>query len=422
MYRLSKSKLILLFTLIYSSLFGETKTPLSIDQNQAISLALSNNKSLNAARTTIEQARAKYKQTGKLENPEVILGYSTDQAFNNEGESALEIGLEQRFPITNRLRLLKNIAEVEISLAETEILNQERLLAMETADTVLELVYIKAQLKLRESLIELNQRFASFIDSRIQTGEASSIEVNQVKIELYSVKQEVQQLRNRRMEQLSILKRILGLEDQVIIQIDKSLVLPDSFAELSAFSQEMLEQHPEYRLKDLLYRIADEQISLAMTERWGDIGLGLHFSNEKGVDEPEGLGTDRFFGVSISIPLPLNNSYRGAIEEKRSYKHQIKNEIEAISLNIHGEAELLRQKATSLYSQAYEYNKNLNRLVDQNLEDMNTAYSAGQISLTDLFRSQEQRLKIQSTYLSMVHEFERALNAWKATTGINLNN
>jgi hypothetical protein len=50
---------------------------------------------------------------------------------------------------------------------------------------------------------------------------------------------------------------------------------------------------------------------------------------------------------------------------------------------------------------------------------MNAAYSSGQISLTELFRSQEQRVKLQSNYLSMVKEFEQTLIDWKAVTATN---
>ena len=159
-----------------------------------------------------------------------------------------------------------------------------------------------------------------------------------------------------------------------------------------------------------------------MAERWGDIAVEVFFENERSVDEPDGIGTDRFFGIGVSIPLPLNNQYRGAIAEGRAYRRQVEKEMDAVSLNIHNQAEALRKKASALYAQAFNYRQNITLLVDQNLKDMNAAYSSGQISLTELFRSQEQRLKLQSTYLSMIKEFEITLIDWEAATSRNIKN
>lgn len=414
-----KRTLIVLIVFTSSSVWGETETRLSVNKEEATRLALQNNKELAAAKLTIERAKARHTQAGKWENPELKLGYSSDRAFNDEGESTFEIGFEQSFPVTNRLRLLKGIAGVEISLSETEILNHERLLIQEVESVVTSLTYTEKQLELRKSLIELNNKFAAFIESRIETGEASSIEVNQIKIELYSIKQEIQQLENERVGLLSSLRQLLGVEVTQKLEVNGELILPDLLEVLPRYSETMLQDHPEYQLKQFLYSIADSQVSLAMAERWGDIAVEVFFENERSVDEPGGIGTDRFFGIGVSIPLPLNNRYRGAIDENRAYRQQVEKEMDALSLSIRSQAEALKVKAEALHAQAIHYRQNVTQLVDQNLKDMNAAYSSGQISLTELFRSQEQRVKLQSNYLSMVKAFKQALVDWKAATATN---
>ena len=87
---------------------------LTLTKEDAVSLALRNNKSLQAARTTIDQAMGRHRQSGLLSNPELKIDYVSDKTFNNEGEYTFGIGFEQRFPITKRLSVLKNIAEIEI--------------------------------------------------------------------------------------------------------------------------------------------------------------------------------------------------------------------------------------------------------------------------------------------------------------------
>ena len=54
--------------------------------------------------------------------------------------------------------------------------------------------------------------------------------------------------------------------------------------------------------------------------------------------------------------------------------------------------------------------------MERNLAEMNTAYGAGQIDLVELFRSQEQGLRVQSAQLAKLHDFEQAMIRWKAAT------
>jgi len=399
----------------------QAQDPLSLNKVTAVALALRNNKTLAAAKTTIEQAQARKNQAGKLSNPELKVDYSSDKTFNNEGEYTFGFGFEQRFPVTSRLRHLKNIAQIEIALAEAEITNRERLLTQKVETVILNIAQAEEQIRLRESQIRLNEEFATFVKSRVNAGEASTLEVNQVKLELFSVKQQIEQLNIKRNEQLSSLKRLLGLEAESMIEVLYEFSIPSDPVELPIVTTTALENHPEYRLKKLLFEIADERTSLEFAKRWDDIGVGLFFENERSVDEPIGRETDNFFGVSVSIPLPFNNRNQGSIRESRAYQRQIELELEAVSLDTRSRAQSLKEKVGSIYKQVYEYDHGVTQIVEQNLNDMNVAYESGLVSLTDLFRSQEQRLKIEFFQLTMLHDYEQALVDWKAATNQEAN-
>ena len=190
---------------------------------------------------------------------------------------------------------------------------------------------------------------------------------------------------------------------------------------LPLVTENTLENHPEYQLKKLLFEIADERTSLALANRWDDLAVGLFFENERILDLPVGRRTDNFFGVSFSIPLPFNNKNSGNLEESLAYRKQVELELEALSLAKRITAKTLKQKVSSLYQQVYEYDTGVTTLVEQNLRDMNIAYESGLINLTDLFRSQEQRLRIEFFQLSMLHDYEQALVDWKAATHLIVN-
>ena len=80
------------------------------------------------------------------------------------------------------------------------------------------------------------------------------------------------------------------------------------------------------------------------------------------------------------------------------------------------EASLRRHQVLQLHSQAEAYDSRLTQLVAENLEDMQGAYAAGQIALTELFRAQQQGFKVRSAHLSMLHDYEQAMIDWESAT------
>jgi len=413
----------LLTTLLifYASLaYASAEEALRLNRADAVDLALRQNHSLLAARTAIEEAGAYARYAGRLENPELRLGYSTDRAFNNEGEQTYSIGFEQRFPITNRLRLLKDVSAIEVRLAEAELLNEERLLIEDVESAFALVSSLNQRLELLDGMIRLQQDSMDFLERRVAGGEASTLDINQAQVSLFSVQQDIQNLTKERDRALASLRSLLGIEPAVALEILSSPSAAIRLPEMPALHGEVLHSHPEYALKSLLAEIARGETALANANQWADVGIEIFFEEERGFDAPEGLGQDRFFGIGLSIPLPLHDRNRGEIEASRARERQIRFEMSAVALRLQNEAEALRQNAQSTFQQAYEYKEQALSLVEQNLDDINDAYAAGLVDLGEVFRVQEQHLSIQTAQLELWHEFQQILIEWRAATARNL--
>ena len=373
--------------IFYASLAHATpESSLRLTSRDAVTLALQKNQSLMAARSAIEQAGAYSQYAGRLDNPEIKLGYASDRSFNDEGEQSYSIGFEQRFPITNRLKLLKSVSAVEVKLAEAELRNQERLLIRDVESSVELISSLNQRLSLLESMITLQEGFAAFLEKRIENGEASTLDLNQ------------------------------GLE--IFTEQTRPLRLPET----PALEGELLQSHPEYQLKASLAEIARNQSALAKANRWADIAVEVFFEEERSVDDPSGLGRDRFFGIGVSIPLPLHDQNRGEIEASRYRERQIGYELNAVTLRLKNEAETLQRNAEATYRQAAKYKENAVSLVEQNLKDIKNAYATGLVDLGEVFRVQEQHLNIQTAQLELWHELNQILIEWRAATASDLPN
>lgn len=406
--------------LIHASLAGQETATQSYSRSQIVGLALQGNKSLQAARTLIEQAEARREGAGLRSNPELKLDYSTDWFFKDEGQQMLGVAFEQRFPVTKRLSILKGIAAVEIELAKAEVRNQERLLVREVELLCNEIAYIDAELELRHALVENDKEFADFVASRIETAEASPFEANQVRIELHILEQEIEHLETDRARLLESLRARVGLEVGETINLSYRLNLGREEPVFTDFGIEELETHPEYQLRSLLLEIADKRESLALASRWGDISLGLGIKEERSIDHPLGIGTERVLGFSVSVPLPMKKRSESLHRESVLERRQMEQLRDAVSLELRSKARAMREEAAHLYLQSLEFQEKITTLVEINLKEMAEAYAAGLVSLNEVFRSQGQGLKIRSAHLEMVRDYEQALVEWRAAVAKNI--
>ena len=417
-------KLLLITSFIlYATLArAETKNALQITSSDAVALALRQNEPLMAARAAIDKAAAYARYAGRLDNPELKLDYASDKAFNDEGEQAYSIGFEQRFPVTKRLQLLKDVSALEVQLAEAELRNQQRLLIRDVESAVDSVSSLDDRLSLLNEVIDLQEDFAAFLEKRIESGEASTLDLNQVRVTLFSVKQEIQSLNKERHTAMGELRILLGLKQNETVDIVPESTEQNGLPSMANLDAEVLKSHPEYQFKTLLAEVAKSQTAVAKAERWADIAVEIFFEEERAVDEPVGVERDRFFGIGVSIPLPLHNKNRGEIEASRHREREIYHEIRALRLRLQNEAETLRLNAEATHRQLTQYKANAVSLVEQNLEEITQAYAAGQVDLGEVFRVQEQRLEIKTAQVELRHQFKQILIDWRAATARNLTN
>jgi len=278
----------------------------------------------------------------------------------------------------------------------------------------------KAELALRTQLTELNRNFLKFIESRVRTGEASTVEVDQLRMTLYVTEQEAHHLEHQLIAERAALRELLGVASDFEFEVDTTLAMPSKRPALSELTQDILERHPSYRLRRLLLQLAEGRVASARAERWADVAVEIFYKEERGMDAPEGLGRDRFFGLGLSVPLPLHDRNQGNIAAQRAARSEMQWRLQATASKLRIEAKLQADLADELYHQAEKYETELLPVLERNAAAMREAYTNGQVSLAELFQMQEQQLKIQSTQIEVLSELTKAHIRWSAATGVGL--
>jgi cobalt-zinc-cadmium efflux system outer membrane protein len=395
--------------------------PVALGTPQLIDIARKDNKNLQVACYAIDAARAKLLQAGQRANPRLDLSARSDFLFGNEGEYAASIGISQQFPISGRLLREKDVARVDIALAESEVREAERRLANDIAVAVGRLVVIGEQIQARDALIALDERLARTTRNRFKAAEVSEIDVNIVQLDLQRVTQERSLLRNQQQALIVSLNTLLGRPASSALEVDASIPRPEPLEDLQQLQRKAIELRPDLHGAMLASDRAAAEMLLAKASHWEDWTVGLELSQDKQViTGAPAQGVNRAIGVTVSIPLPLYNKGQGLIAAAQASGDQASARIAALRQDILAEVANAHGEVMRLQASLSQYAQRQFPLSERNVRLAQQGYSQGLIPLSDVVQAQRQQSELNLAYLSTLDLYLQALARLHLAVGDNV--
>lgn len=359
-----------------------------------------NNPQLAAARWRIQEAVGRMNQSGRLSNPELETSFESNSRLR---EGKLEIGLSQRFPVTDRLRLEKDISLTELKAAEVEVREVERRIVGEAREAV---VKILAARQRRELLLEqtaISKEFAEFLSGIVAKGEGSALDAGQAKLEATSLSMEIRQIEASETSLLGELKPLLGLRPGESFSVGGPLPSP-----ALPLIQVDPAKRPDFQAAKLNAEAAAQGVALEKARRYDDVEGGIFAGAERNEDVPEGYENEAIIGLRFKVALPFWNKNEGAIQEAEAKKMRRENETIALEQAIRLEAEAARASMTEWKRVIDEINDTLLPLADEQTKLAENAYRSGQGEIQAVLRSREKRLQLSAAKLDALREFQLA--------------
>ncbi len=361
----------------------------------------SQNPDLAAARLRIQEAVGRMNQSGRPANPELESAFESNSAFR---EGRLELGLSQRFPVTGRLRLEKELSATEMRAAEAEVREVERKLASKAREAVVKILAARQRRLLLEKQVSLSKEFAAFLTEVAAKGEGSVIDAGQAELEATSLAIEIRQLDAAEAALAGELKPLLGMRPGELLSVGGTLpepALPAAGADPS--------QRPDFQLAKLEAQAAAQGVTLEQARRCDDVEGGIFAAAERGEDVPDGYDNEAVIGLRFKIPLPFWNKNEGAIQEAGARKERKEMEAAALARNIRLEAEAARTEMRQWAEVIREINETLLPLAEEQSALTETTFRNGQGEIQSVLRSREKRLELAAARLDALREFHLAL-------------
>jgi cobalt-zinc-cadmium efflux system outer membrane protein len=392
-----------------------TLMPLAAEPGEVVSLASigdrvrARNPDLAAARLRIREALGRMNQSGRPANPELQAGFEHDSRWR---EHRLEIGFNQRFPLTGRLALEKQVTLSEYQASEAEVREVERRLVAEARQALVNVLAIRQRRELLGEQSGLAGEFAAALAAAADKGEGSALDAGQARLEAAGLAVGMRQLDAAEAAAVGTLKPLLGILPGEPLHVGGTLpepVLPGSGADPA--------RRPDFQAAVLGARAAGEGVALEQAKRYDDVEVGLFAVAERLEDAPSGFDRDALIGLRFRIPLPLWNRNEGAIEEAQARKERKELETLALGRSIRLEADAARAEMAEWAKLLGDLGGNLMPLAAQQSAAAEDAFRKGQGELQAVFRSREKRLELSSARLDALRGFHLARVRYEAAIG-----
>src|SRR4030066_936465 len=392
----------------------------SLTIDQAVDTALRENRDLRAARIQVEEARGRLTQAGVFPNPALESDFIFDSIFANEGERAFSAGISQPLPLSGRIGAQKRVARVDIKRTFADLADLERGLVRDVHRVFTELLAINEQIKLQETLINLNNELVGAIKAGIKEGLASEKDLNAVAIALQQARQEKEVLTAQRKSKILELNKLLGKPSTFSFSPGGKLEY-EAARDLNEYNiEKALSQRPDLRFAELNIELARADSGLAKALRFEDITAGVFYENDRGVfdiAQDEIIDADNLIGFKLTIPLPFFDRKQGLIAETRAREGRAKESVEALKLEIGQEVNDALNRVTTLSALLETYQSGILKTAEDNVKLVEGGYKQGLVGIAEVIQSRQQFATLKSSYINTVRDYQLALNDLQIATG-----
>ncbi len=375
--------------------------------DQAIEVALANNKSIEASSLRVKQSEQLIDAAYII--PKTNFGASLGQI--NTKAFDMNFSVSQRFsPFVKKVK--KTLARDKHLKSEIafDLAKQELILEVRQVWDMME--YKLASIGLLKDQVEYWNTFTANAAKKYEVGESSFIEKSTVELKFKRLEQKNWLLQSD-LENLHLrLEGLLNTEESFNLFVNsynkKELPLSTSL--------DMTEMHPMLRLAIQEIEISRSRANSLKAEKKPDFVAGYFIQSIKGAQEIDGIvtnynGIPRFQGVNLGVSVPLfSNGYDARIDaaeteqlvQKAEYDHQFK-QAEIFLTSTAG-------RINAIQASLDYYEKSGLKSAEEIGIKSQKSYQRGDIDYFEYVQALISKNEVEQAYLDLIHEYNQLVN------------
>ena len=369
--------------------------PREVTLQEALLLAQSNNKLLEAARIRVEEARGDLTTASILliDNPEVglVAGPRRSDVPGAEDSTDVGVGLEQRFEIAGQRRHRIRKSEANLAAAGAAAAEVGRVVELAAATAFWQALAADRYVSLLEDSRSLASDLYETSRLRLEHGEATPLALNTARVRLAEAERRLASAKAQRTS------AALRLAEVMALPLSDALVVKGSFPEARATESEealvarALATRPDLSTRDHQVVAAEEDAGLASAEAWPDLTLGVSYEEEE---------DDRITLAGLTIPLPLFRRNQGERQRTQAVVRRLNAERDAVRLAIESEVRRTHADYQQARQSVHLYDTEVLQALEESLGLLQKALEAGEVGLPEVILVQREVLDGREGYLS----------------------
>lgn len=302
--------------LLASTAFAEPFTVHSLVQK-----ALATHPELRFYEAQIAVAQSGKTKAGEIQNPELMTGVGNwrvrDLATNNVTDGPTwAVQLTQTFEWPGRLSLRKAIAQKDIELAQLGVEQFRAALAARVRTISWKLIAAQEQTKAAEEVAKRYQALAEVLLQRDPAGAAPRLEARIIQANALNLSAAAATARNELATARFELNQLLGEKPEHPLELQMEKLTLNPPPALESLLSQARKKNFELRARILDVQQQGYEVRLAENERWPSITVAPFAQRQQ--NETREMQA----GINISIPLPLWNRNKGAIDAAKAKEVQ----------------------------------------------------------------------------------------------------
>ena len=383
-------KLYILGLMLLGSL--TTRAQSSIDQ--VLRSIETNNKSLQA-NTKMTDAQKLEAQTGKfLANPSVEWEQMWGNRNNPGSEYTLTVKQSLDFPTTySNKNKLANLKANTIGF-QSDAYRQQLLL--NAKQTCIEIIYLRKQKSLLDERLANAETMFALYKKRFESGDANQLELNKIQLELLNAQN---QSRLNKAALTAAEEQLRNLNGGKPITFDATdYPAGEELINFDQLQAAFMDADPNLKSLTGNQEIANREVKLSRSLTLPKFDVG--YKRNAASDHVASNG----FMVGVSIPLFEN---KNTVKKTKAQAEFATASLEDNRLNLKTNLQQLYQQAEALQISRADYAKVLEQ--QRNIELLNKALNAGQLSVIDYFTELSTIYDSHQSYLDVEKEYHSIL-------------
>ena len=386
---------------------------------------------LRAAREAVAAAAARESQSAALPNP--TLAYGREQTSRAGRTNAQDIGqLEQPLEVGGQRAARRDAARLRRDAAEARLAAAEAQLDFDVARSYAAAVAAERRATLAEQAAGAFTDAERVSDRRLAAGDLSGYAARRLRLEAARYASLRAEAALARRTTRVALASLLGAQaDSLLLPA----VLPDSATEAgrsrtlaeASLRDLALRSRPELRASALEAAAAAADARLAARERIPSPTLSAGVKRERVADGGEGSGaTFSGFVAGLSVPLPLFDRRRGAVQAAAAETRRRQAEADALRVRVAREVDEAAESVRAIDVQLEALRPQLGDQTRAAMRAVQAAYSEGEITLVEWLDAVRAYQEAESTYATLLAEavvrraaLERAIGASLTADGVS---